>query len=68
MKYKLGIRDAYNTFENAHDDAIQSHWLSKTSKNFGKSGVLNLQKELALPFPNQVVHLMPTLPTNSLII
>jgi hypothetical protein len=23
MKYKLGIREAYNTFERTHDDAIQ---------------------------------------------
>ena len=37
MKYKLGIRDAYNAFEQAHDDEIHRHWLSKNPQEFWKA-------------------------------
>ena len=53
MKYKLGIRDAYNTFENAHDDAIQSQWLSKNPQEFWKAWCSKFTMKISatVPFP-----------------
>jgi hypothetical protein len=46
LKYKLGIREAYNAFERSHDDAIHTHWLSKNPQEFWKAWRTKFAKKI----------------------
>jgi len=67
MKYKLGIRDAYNALERTHDDAIHVHWLSKIHKNFGKHGGANTLRKSMFVYISLFAQLMPALQMSLLI-
>ena len=54
LKYKLAVREAYCTFEAAHDDAISSHWLNKQPQEFWKAWHAKFTKRICsrINFPN----------------
>jgi hypothetical protein len=45
MKYKLGIREAYNAFERGTDDALHTHWLSKNPQEVWRVGRAKFAKK-----------------------
>jgi hypothetical protein len=57
-KYKLIVRNAYNTFERARDNALLAHWLSKNPQEFRRRGILNSQIKLPHKCILLTVHLI----------